>query len=112
MHAGHEIIKCECGKVIRQCRCMDCFKPTVIQRPCKCEKEDGKGTGALPPKEYENWIGKTPAEIEEMPGEEKTLQQKLAQVAHDTCVAHKGAHGCCYVVNLAVKRAIENYEEN
>lgn len=38
MHQGHEIVKCECGKVIRQCRCMDPFKSTVIQRPCKCEK--------------------------------------------------------------------------
>lgn len=65
MHAGHEIVKCECGAIIRQCRCIDPFKSTVIQRPCKCEKEE-KGTGALPPKEFEDWIGKTPAEIEQM----------------------------------------------
>ena len=85
MHTGHEIVKCECGKIIRQCRCMNPLKSTVIQRPCKCgEKEK----------------------------EEKTLQQKLAQVAHDTCVAHRGAHGCCYVVNLAVTTAIENYKES
>ena len=83
MHAGHETIKCACGAILRQCRYMNPNKPVVVQSPCKCEKP-----------------------------EEKTLQQKLAQVAHDTCVAHKGAHGCCYVVNLAVKTAIENYEEN
>lgn len=82
MHAGHEIVKCECGYVIRQCRCIDPMKSTVIQRPCKYEKP-----------------------------EEKTLQQKLAQVARDTCKAHKDAHACCYVVNLAVVTAIENYKE-
>ncbi len=43
--------------------------------------------------------------------EEKTLQQKLAEVARDTCKAHKGAHACCYVVNLAVTTAIEEYTE-
>ena len=82
-HTGHEIVKCECGQVIRQCRCMNPNKTVTIQRPCECEK----------------------------PEKEKTLQQKLAQVAHDTCVAHKGARGCCYVVNLAVKTAIEEYTE-
>lgn len=38
MHAGHEILKCICGKIIRECRCIDPFKSIVIQRPCKCEE--------------------------------------------------------------------------
>ena len=37
MHQGHEIVKCVCGKVIRQCRCMDQFKSTVTKGPCECE---------------------------------------------------------------------------
>lgn len=71
MHAGHEILKCICDKIIRQCRCIDPFKSTVIQRPCKCKTEEEKGTGALPPKGFENWIGKTPAEIEQLQKEEE-----------------------------------------
>ena len=56
----------------------------------------------------EGWVS---SECEKEKEKELTLQQKLAQVAHDTCVAHKGARGCCYVVNLAVKTAIEEYTE-
>ncbi len=39
-HAGHEIVECECGKIIRQCRCIGCFKSIIIQRPCKCEVDE------------------------------------------------------------------------
>ncbi len=105
MHAGHEIVKCECGKVISPCRCTnlcgDRDKPVSIQRPCKCEEPEARFDIGGPPN-----ITLTPKE------EEKTLQQKLAQVARDTCRAHKGAGGCCYVVNLAVATAIENYKED
>ncbi len=39
-HAGHVIVKCICGKVLQQCRCMMPNKPVRIVDPCQCEKED------------------------------------------------------------------------
>lgn len=39
-HAGHEIIKCECGLIIAQCRCPDRNKPVRVVGPCAHTKEE------------------------------------------------------------------------
>ena len=97
-HAGHEIVKCICGKILKQCRCAMPNKPVAVQSPCKCEAV-GIAVEANP----QDLFGC---------GEEETLQKTLAQVARDTCRNHKGAQGCCYVINRAVATAIENYKED
>jgi hypothetical protein len=38
---SHEIVKCKkCEKIIRQCRCFDCIKPTIYEICDDCEKDD------------------------------------------------------------------------
>ncbi len=55
MHAGHEIVKCECGNVISPCRCTNLCgerdKPVAIQRPCKCEKAEEEEATVVYPEE-------------------------------------------------------------
>lgn len=41
MHSRHEIVKCSCGRVIAQCRCLMPDKPIrVVERACPvCAKQ-------------------------------------------------------------------------